>query len=425
MSTKRPGLSDARKAAGHTQESLAEALEVDRSTVVRWEAGETAPQPWLRPKLAHALDISRQALADLLSKSTVSDKVVSASQFLVEEVEAVLRRAFVGAGAVATFEEVLLGPVIDFINPAIALSVPSRVGQSDLDRIRMLNALGRQMDTAHGGGSCADLLTSQLPTATRLLHATMSDTMRSALFTAVADAYLVAGWAQADTGDLDTARALLSRGLRLAREAEEASLVATILTFQAHLYGSEKEAHNMLRLTQLAETVAPHHLSRSNAVIHQAWGYAQLGNRQAADHVTRSQDLYSHNWAAAENETVPWLHNFSEYGPVGLVEATYRELSAHDSRALERAVPASLKAIPPAPGRRALIATSRAAELHLRAGESSQGLQLAETAVTMSAADNSWTRSPRARKVLVDLKMALRPVQDPTAAELVHQLDTP
>lgn len=66
MPAKRPRLSAARRAAGQTQESLAEALGVDRSTVVRWEAGETEPQPWLRPKLATALGVARDELADLL-----------------------------------------------------------------------------------------------------------------------------------------------------------------------------------------------------------------------------------------------------------------------------------------------------------------------------------------------------------------------
>jgi transcriptional regulator with XRE-family HTH domain len=66
MPGKRSGLIAARKAAGLSQERLAERMGVDRSTVQRWEAGQSTPQPSLRPKLARVLGISDDKLAELL-----------------------------------------------------------------------------------------------------------------------------------------------------------------------------------------------------------------------------------------------------------------------------------------------------------------------------------------------------------------------
>ncbi|MEZ0088974.1 DNA-binding XRE family transcriptional regulator [Streptacidiphilus sp. EB129] len=67
MGPKRHQLIQRREAVGHTQESLAEALQVDRTTVGRWESGRGTPQPWMRPKLAHALKCSVERLANLLA----------------------------------------------------------------------------------------------------------------------------------------------------------------------------------------------------------------------------------------------------------------------------------------------------------------------------------------------------------------------
>src|SRR5215469_310658 len=66
MAAKRQRLARRRKAAGFSQEALASVLDIERSTVVRWESGETEPLPWLRPKLARALRVSADQLDGLL-----------------------------------------------------------------------------------------------------------------------------------------------------------------------------------------------------------------------------------------------------------------------------------------------------------------------------------------------------------------------
>lgn len=70
---KRERLAQRRKMAGYSQERLAEVLRVERSTVARWERAETEPQPSLRPKLAKALGVSRDVLAELLA-DVVTDR---------------------------------------------------------------------------------------------------------------------------------------------------------------------------------------------------------------------------------------------------------------------------------------------------------------------------------------------------------------
>ncbi|MFJ9696650.1 helix-turn-helix domain-containing protein [Kitasatospora sp. NPDC101183] len=80
MATRRHRLIQRREAVGHTQESLAEAIQVDRTTIGRWENGRGSPQPWMRPKLARALRVSVEQLADLLAASPATFAVASTSR---------------------------------------------------------------------------------------------------------------------------------------------------------------------------------------------------------------------------------------------------------------------------------------------------------------------------------------------------------
>ena len=67
VTARRDRLAQRRKVLGLTQEDLAGLLDVERTTVVRWERGETQPLPWIRPKLARALKVRPERMEALLA----------------------------------------------------------------------------------------------------------------------------------------------------------------------------------------------------------------------------------------------------------------------------------------------------------------------------------------------------------------------
>jgi transcriptional regulator with XRE-family HTH domain len=79
MARKRHRLAERRRGVGLTQERLADLLGVDRSTVVRWERAETDPQPWQRPRLARALHLSLDELAERLAEGNAAPPRIDAS----------------------------------------------------------------------------------------------------------------------------------------------------------------------------------------------------------------------------------------------------------------------------------------------------------------------------------------------------------
>lgn len=82
MAAKRVRFAQRRKSAGYSQERLAQRLGIERSTVGRWETGETEPQPWIRPKLAAALEVTADELHALIDDVVVqaepSDRITYA-----------------------------------------------------------------------------------------------------------------------------------------------------------------------------------------------------------------------------------------------------------------------------------------------------------------------------------------------------------
>jgi transcriptional regulator with XRE-family HTH domain/tetratricopeptide (TPR) repeat protein len=67
VAARRQRLAERRKALGYSQEFLAEQLAIDRTTVGRWERGETAPYPHVRPELCRVLKVTADELNALLA----------------------------------------------------------------------------------------------------------------------------------------------------------------------------------------------------------------------------------------------------------------------------------------------------------------------------------------------------------------------
>jgi transcriptional regulator with XRE-family HTH domain len=235
MTGRRRRLAERRKACGLNQESLAEAVGVDRSTVQRWESGRSGPHPWQRPRIAKALGVTVDVLAELLvpddqpapaapHANTRTDTVDS------DEYEALELARRVGASDVGA-------ATLDGLEAAfdrLAMSYPVSPPQELLARVRRHCAyVGRLLD---GRATLAEQ---------RRLH-------------------VLGGWFQLlgatlhiDLGRTEAATARLNTAATLARHAEHHEIEAWCYETEAWRVLTAGDYHRALDLSLVAQELAP------------------------------------------------------------------------------------------------------------------------------------------------------------------------
>lgn len=246
MPAKRIRLAQRRKAAGFTQEGLAERLGVERSTVGRWEAAETEPQAWLRPKLARALRISGTELQAALDDVTIIQ--VQASERVNYALE----------------------------NPASA----------DLMVVAYLHERLRQLDESYDQASSTSLLgpAGQVYGQVRYLRENATaPRVRRALFEVEAEAATLMGqlvWDVSQRRDHQAPLTYFGEAVQAATHARDPSTAAyaTLRMSFVALYGEKDPSRGALLAEQAAEMARPTSPSLTGlSLLHVAEGYAMTG----------------------------------------------------------------------------------------------------------------------------------------------------
>lgn len=357
MPAKRPWLSAARKAAGHTQESLAEALGVDRSTVVRWEAGETAPQPWVRPKLATALQVSRSELMAALDGSKS-----------------------VGTEAENTVGDLALGPTATWGRRPRTSTIDEE--EQLLVHLREQWHLLVKTDNLFGPRYALGGVRLQLQLLEELLESAQASARNE--FVRLAAQYAEsAAWLYEDSGDLAAAKAYNSRAMEWAHEVGDGQLLAWTLFRRSQQATYRADAARVIGLSQAARRNDAALTPSMRAAIAQqeAHGYALDGDEEMTQRLLDE----SHRWATTD--TIGDAHE----GHGSFCTASYIEVQRaacwlrldNPQRAVEL-YDSALPTLPSVYRRDRGVALSRCAMAHLAVGQPEQAASVASDALQIA-----------------------------------------
>jgi DNA-binding XRE family transcriptional regulator len=316
VAEKRRVLAKRRKVVGYTQEQLAAVLEVERTTVVRWEAAETTPQPWCRPKLAKILAVSVEELDTMLAEGQPGEDgrspdgepqpafeviddpeqdpllalpwnhrgTVEAAAMLSGGGDWVKRRVFLFPQWLCS-DRSCASMVVHEPEPLLSGLAGRRVPAGIVDRLPTMIAELRAMDDVGGGNDVLALSQYHFRWIAGLLNqASYDDATGRKLHASLAELGQLLGWVYYDIGQHGLAQRYSIAALRAAHTADDRPLGAHILgsmAYHAAHQGRPAEAVTLIE-TALAGTrhkQTPRLLAE--LYIRQAYAFAALKDSSA------------------------------------------------------------------------------------------------------------------------------------------------
>ncbi|MFE9423025.1 helix-turn-helix domain-containing protein [Kitasatospora sp. NPDC006697] len=298
---RRESFTNRRKLLGFTQESFAQAVGVDRSTVGRWELGRVDPQDWHRPALMKALRVSADELETLISGSSVpavapASRTMDSNSSYADEIEALelVRRVSASDVGKETISH------LELVFEELAVKYPTVPPQELLGQVRKYSGyVSRLMDAKKTLSEHRQLLI--LGGWFSLLGATL----------------------HVDLNQQDAATARLRTAMTLAQHADFPEIQAWCYETDAWRVLTDGNYAKAVELSQVAKQLAPRGSSvEIQATAQQGRAYARLGDAaETYAAISQVQSLSS----AAGNPDRP-EHHF-QYDPAKSVAWTATTLA--------------------------------------------------------------------------------------------------
>jgi len=302
-------LAERRKALGYSQEVFADKLGVDRTTVGRWERGETDPYPFIRPKLCRILKVAADEWHALLEPEpdvvshtfhvapALTGRVVSEPD-LTGELDDMYRRELlrllsIGGAFIA------LPPIAPTAEPG--LTAPAE-DAADIGHYALLNAhLWEVFALARSKRLVYPLVRDQLSLLIDQMKQTRSPKASQQLCVQACELFQLAGEIFFDSNQYTDAAYCYTLAADAGREARSYDRWACALTRQAFIHMYEQQYAQAASILSAAARVAQHGDSQLSTrywvAAVQAQAYAGHGDmnssKRALDTAGRVLDLTS------------------------------------------------------------------------------------------------------------------------------------
>jgi transcriptional regulator with XRE-family HTH domain len=457
MATRRDGLARRRAAMGFTQETLAERLGFERSTVGRWERGTGTPQPWNQPDLAKALGLSHDVLVDLLEPDHLPDAghapgrldARDVARSLVDEFNwpdwhrtgqaSVLEPPWSVTGTTQVLHEIAGGGMdrrgfLTITGGALVglaghwgaalANTPTALPEDHqrhwpaaiLDRIDSRLTELRRLDDALGGRDLCQLAAAEFQYLTNLADRdSYRGAARQRLFGLITDAAGLCGWVHFDATRHAAAQSYYVAALRSSAVAGDALAGAHVLgrmSHQATVTGHHQEAVALLDAAeqQIKRSATPR--AKARFASGKAHAYAKAGDARACGRALNDAEHWLDR-ATPGTEEPDWLYYFNEAELAYTAAACWVDLQ-HPANA-RPLIDAALTGVQPDYVRDRAVFHVSSAEAHLHAGDLEPACSELETAAGLVVQTGStrtvemirtarggmsrYDREPRVRKL--------------------------